>query len=792
MPPKKDAFADLFLSAAGASQSLSNSSLNILASQDQKPKPQATQWSNIEILSPNVASPRGSSSNTPKPSAAQFDPFSIFDSKPSPSPSVSISVNQDNAQIKPNVQSNVQSNVHPRSRPSAGVSLLDDEFTDAFVTSEPEPLKQPQSHPQTSFRPVAPTPERANIAAPIRPQSAQAMDERDTVLAELIDIGFPIGVANKAIDDVGPDLQTCVNHIMSRGQSRSSSGLLRSGRNGRNVDFNRGERQPTNSPDLGGSFQDISSDILKKASWLFDKSKKTVIKNINHLQNTHTRDANNSMPTWMKNQSKYKDGALERKSNGETYVDYGDDEENINAEEIQRIMRQQREREVERQRERLESMGKTTSGRSSRGSGKDFQGPPDVHIHAALGRNSPAVAPRVPVRPSLTPANSRSSRARQPSSPQVKSTSNVPVPTASQPPKAAAQKVPEPEFDLLGLGGGESLSRAERFKQHSGEGQTYVSPSRRRPGKASKPRNTTAEALNAFQQSDFETFKGKATTSFTQGDYGDALSAYTRCLEALPPKHELRIVIFSNLAITQINLGNYKAAKQQCEQGIELVGENIDDTDWTINDKVIKYWYIRLLTRKAESLQMLENFPESLQCYVELVTKYGVTDKKVMDAKRRVGNIVNPPKPAPKPRPKSASPTPVPSGSVANNEVVEKIRQKHQQERAQDEMRFKLHDQVHDRITAWTNGKEGNLRSLLMSLDEVIPSRLGFPFLQKKITISDLMLTKKVKINYMKVISSIHPDKLSKFGLEDQMICQAVFVALNKAWDTFKEQNGLN
>lgn len=791
MPPKKDAFADLFLSAAGASQSLSRSSLNILASQDQKPKSLATQWSNIDILSPNVASPQGSSSNTPRPSAAEFDPFSIFDSKASPSPSVSISVDKDNSQIKPNVQANVQSNAHATSRPNAGMSLLDDEFTDAFVSPQAEPLETPQSDlPRPSSRPVAPTPERANIAAPIRSQSAQAMDERDTVLAELVDIGFPIDIANRAIDEVGPDLQTCVNHIMSRGQSRSSSVLLRNGRNGRNDDFNRSERQLANSPDLGGSFQDISSDILKKASWLFDKSKKTVIKNINHLQNTYPRDAHNSMPTWMKNQSKYKDGALERKRNGETYEDYGEDEENIDAEEIQRIMRQQKEREVERQRERLESMGKPSSGRSSRGSEKDSQRPPDVHIHAALGRNSPAVAPRMPVRPSLTPAN-RSSRARQQSSPLVKDTSNVPIPTALQPPKAAAQKVPEPEVDLLGLGGGGSLSRAERFKQDSGQGQTYVSPSRRRPGKVSKPRNATAEALNAFQQSDFETFKGKATTSFTQGDYGDALNAYTRCLESLPPKHELRIVIFSNLAITQINLGNYKAAKQQCELGIELVGDNIDDSDWTINDKVIKYWYIRLLTRKAESLQMLENFPESLQCYVELVTKYGVTDKKVMDAKRRVGNIVNLPKPAPKPR-KPASPSPVPSGPVANNEVVEKIRQKHQQERAQDEMRFKLHDKVHDRITAWTDGKDGNLRSLLMSLDEVIPARLGFPFLQKKITISDLMLTKKVKINYMKVISSIHPDKLSKFGLEDQMICQAVFVALNKAWDTFKEQNGLN
>lgn len=785
MPPKKDAFADLFLSAAGNSQSLLlNSSLNNLTLQEQKPKPQPTPWSNIEILSPTITSPQGSISNTPKPNE-EFDPFSIFDSKSSSSPSDSISVDHSNGQVRSSVHPNVHT-IPTNSQRSGGISLLDDEFTDAFNSSQPEP-------PKRASRPVAPTPERANIVPSTRSKSAEAMDERDTVLAELIDIGFPIEIANRAIDQVGLDLQTCVNHIMSGGLSRSSAAPLRSGRNERS-ESDRNNRKNSDAPELGPSLQDLSSDILKKASWLFDKSKKTVIKNINHLQHTQTRDAN-SMPMWMKNQSKYKAGALERERNGDIYEDYGDDEENINAEDIQRIMRQQRERQAERQKERLESMGKTSSGKSSRASGTISQEPPAVQVHAALGRNSPAVAPLMPVRPSLTPANTRSSRPREPSDPRarvnsLKSATPTPTPTASQLPNVATTKAPEPEVDLLGLGGGSSLSRAERFKQSSGEGQTYVSPSRRRAAKVSKPRNATAETLNAFQQSDYETFKVKATTSFTQGDYGDALNAYSRCLEALPPKHELRIVIFSNIAVTQIKLGNYKAAKQQCEEGMQLVGENIEDTDWTINNKVIKYWYIKLLSRKAESLQMLENFPDSLQCYSDLVTKYGVTDKKALDARRRLANIVNPPKPTPKTQPNRASPAP--SGPVANTELVQKVRQQHQQEKVQDEMKFKLHDQVHDKITAWANGKEDNLRSLLMSLDEVIPARLGFPFLQKKITISDLMLTKKVKINYMKVISSIHPDKLSKFDLEDQMICQAVFVALNKAWDAFKEQNGLN
>lgn len=773
MPPKKDAFADLFLSATGNSPSSSLPSLSNLSLRDQKPKTQSVNtWSNLDILSPtNGPSPQLSTASTPRPTslpAADFDPFSVFGSA-SPASNGSSS-NQPAQPPRPNPQTS-----SGRAR-QGEISLLDDDFTDAFEPVILQPVPEPaRRRPVDELaQQLPPTPKHttpARSATPVRsatPQgragSSDSLDRRDTVVAGLVDIGFPIDVANRAIDQVGPDLQSCVNFIMSGGQSRDSAAPLRN--------------KSKSPPELGASLQNLSADIFKKASWFLDKSKTTVLKNINQLQQGQLLSNDPSMPQWMRNQQKYKSGAVERKGNGEVFEDYGDDEDNINSEEIQRIMRQQKQRERERQKERFDTLGRSNSNKSSR------ESLPEPHRQSsdqvsALGRNSPAQRPRLPTRPSLTPANDVS-RASKPQA------LNPPSDIAAPRPKP---KQEEPEVDLLGLGGGQPLLRAERFKQSSGEGSTYVSPSRRRPARAArKERKATAEVLNAFQQSDYETFKSKAATSFTQGDYGDALTAYTRCLEALPITHELRIVIFSNLAITQIKLGNYKTAKLQCEEGIALVADNADDDDWIINEKAIKYWYIKLLTRKAESLEMLESFSEALECYLDLVTKHGVTDKKVMDAKRRVGNIVNPPKPKPKaaPKPQLVRPT------VVNTEQVQKIRKQHNDEKVQDELKFKLHDQVHDKISAWTNGKEDNLRSLLMSLNEIVPARLGFPFLQKPLTINDLMLTKKVKINYMKVISSIHPDKLNKFELEDQMICQAVFVALNKAWDSFKEQNGIN
>lgn len=780
MPPKKDAFADLFLSAVGSSPAPSlQSSLNNLSLGDQNQKPQ-TSWSNLDILSDLANVSRGSGSPGPL-KMADFDPFAAFDSKPAQKSSSSVNVSE-SGNVSTSDIGSLQQPSSTRNGNGAGPgtamkstgSLLDGDFTDFTDAFEP----QVENDIQESV-PVAPVPERApNTKPSVRSESTDAVDRRDTVLAGLIDIGFPIEVSNRAIDEVGPDLQACVNHIMNGSQKREE----RTSHSSRTT-----SKSP---PDLSATLQDISSDIFKKASWFLDKSTKTVIKNINQLQNKPQDD---TMPAWMRNQRKYKERATEADA------DYGVDEENIDSDEIQRIIRLQRQREKERQKERL------STTRSSRDSSREATQNGSKPKAPSLGCNSPTVDQVLPPRPVLVPlrANSRSSSsvpgtfsvresARAPSNtpsgasrPHSQTTTQAPSKNGAQTSAKAAQPQKAQDVDLLGLGG---LSRAERFRKEADE-STYVSPSRHRQ-KSAVARVATSETLNAFQQSDFDTFKAKATTFFTNGDYGDALTSYTRCLEALPPKHELRIVITSNLAITLIKLGNYKTAKQHCEDGLALVGKNMDDQDWILNDKAIKYWYVKLLTRKAETLEMLENFPESLQCYMELVTKYGVTEKKVMDAKRRVGNIVNPPKQKPKPQPKPQSHKPL-SPSVTNTEQVQKIRKQNDEESARDEMKFKLHDQVHDKIAAWANGKEDNLRGLLMSLDEVIPERLGFPFLVKKITISDLMLTKKVKINYMKVISSIHPDKLNKFDLEDQMICQAVFVALNKAWDAFKEQNGL-
>lgn len=783
-PPKKDAFADIFQSATASSSNGSVDKKRNMADLQQKQsvnlslnnlsKPLAAQnssqnWDEFDIFtSPSPAASRSPAMATKNES--NNDPFDIF-TKPQSQP----------AQPKP-TQPSQPKPTQPIS--GNGISLLDDDFTDVFPEeAQPQPPQKPANTRLYSYQDSSEDEDFAYSEAPSNGRhtsnsnssrsngsrsntSSSKGGKRDEVVAQLLEIGFPTDVSNNAIDEVGLDLQACVNFIMSGGKLKPPS-------------KQQSQRSRTQSPqveDIGARLNDLSTDFFNKASVFFNKSRDTVVKNIDKFQQAQNGrgSPNDSVPAWMVNQSEYKKNATERKANGDKYEDYGSDEDNIDQDAIREFMLLQKQKDREKNKARLESF---TSKARDKINGSRSVSPEKLN----------AMRPQLqPVRENISRVNTQPSR-----------NSASPLPTASKTQNRAPS--PEPEVDLLGLGGGSSMSRAQKFKSGKAEDEVYVSSRRRRgPTKTlasttpKVPRKTTREPLDQFLQSDYDIGKETASKSFTNGNYDDACINYTKCLNALPQTHELRIIINSNLALTLNKLGNYKLAKDHCNQGLDLISrEEIGDTDYIINEKPIKFWYTKLLSRKAEALEMIESFPESLECYMELVSKLGMNDKKTMDAKRRVNNIVNPP-PKPKQQPK---PKPVSRNKPLNNENLKRVQDNNKKQQDRENLKYQLHDKVQSRIFAWSNGKEDNLRSLLIALPEVLPSHLGFPFLtSKKITINDLMLPKKVKINYMKVISSIHPDKLGSLHLEaeDEMLCQSVFITLNKSWDIFKEQNGIN
>lgn len=809
-PPKNDAFANLFQSAATSSStsSLNNNDHLTLAErqkklQERQPNGGATfsEWSNLDILSPSPKSVSSIGMNSNSNSVDSFsrsvtphatnklksdDPFSIFETKSNIS-IVNSSQQQNNSDFQTQLKQNTSQNI-------GGSLLNDDEFTDAFIS---EPVKSTSS--QTSSPDEQP-PKASSIdseSVNVKNSSPKIQDDpKDEILAGLMDIGFSVEVSNHAMSHVGPDLQACVNFIMSGGKTKPSkqpetkSKLRQPNRN-----QNSNSPFPLDSQDLGGTINDLSSDLFNKASFFFNQSKKTVMKNIEQFQQSQMgqqgRGANggdDNLPAWMKSQHVYKKDAIERRQKDNSYEDYGSDDENINQEEINRFMEAQKLKDKERQKIRYEHFKEIAKNKIN-----GEKSTPNLGRSSPLKRNeSPPIHT---LRPSINSSRNNSNQLL----PRKESDFNQTKPKQPAPSQHVETKVLQQEGDLLGLGSVPTLTRAEKFKGSSGDDEVYISSNRRKKPassshSASIKRVATSEPLNQFQQSDYDIAKAKASELYANGDYDNSHNNYMKCLSALPVKHEFRIVINSNLALTSFKLGSYKEAKNFCDDGISLVGgeEGLKDTTWTINNKPIKTWYIKLLSRKAESLEMSEAFPEALNCYLDLVSKHGVTDKKILDAKRRVNNIVNPPskkQPAKKPSNKPAKSFP----NNADSEALDRLKKQSKEEKMQEELKFKLHDEIQSKLFAWSNGKEDNLRSLLMSLPNIIPPKLGFPFTtSKKLTINDLMLPKKVKINYMKVISSIHPDKLGTFELEDKMICQGVFIILNKSWDVFKEHNGMN
>lgn len=80
------------------------------------------------------------------------------------------------------------------------------------------------------------------------------------------------------------------------------------------------------------------------------------------------------------------------------------------------------------------------------------------------------------------------------------------------------------------------------------------------------------------------------------------------------------------------------------------------------------------------------------------------------------------------------------------------------------------------------------MRALLSSLDAVLWPALEW----KSINLSELLTPAQVKVKYMKAVGKVHPDKLNQAtALEHKLIANGVFSTLNKAWDSFKTQNGM-
>ncbi|KAI0638600.1 hypothetical protein C8Q77DRAFT_1091841 [Trametes polyzona] len=303
--------------------------------------------------------------------------------------------------------------------------------------------------------------------------------------------------------------------------------------------------------------------------------------------------------------------------------------------------------------------------------------------------------------------------------------------------------------------------------------------------------------------------KAAGTEKFKLGQYAEAESLYSAAISALPASHLLLVPLLNNRALTRLKTGDHPGAIEDCTAVISLIGPGYhparearvvreeDGAGVDLADGLVKAW-----RRRAEAYEGREKWDAAKQDW-EAIAGADFAGKARSEAVRGIGRCrrmlntdaetgtaaassatrpqttTSKPKPAPAPKPKPKARVPTPP-----SEALNRVREANEAAEAEDQARHELKDSVEARLAAWKAGKETNLRALIASLDTVLWPELGW----QKVGIHELVSPSQVKIRYTKAIAKVHPDKLNvrNTTVEQRMIANGVFGALNEAWNAFK------
>jgi tetratricopeptide (TPR) repeat protein len=281
---------------------------------------------------------------------------------------------------------------------------------------------------------------------------------------------------------------------------------------------------------------------------------------------------------------------------------------------------------------------------------------------------------------------------------------------------------------------------------------------------------------------------------FKRGDYSAAHASYSTALTYLPQTHPITVILLTNRALTSLKVGEPKTAVIAADSAISLVGPakgegEVVDLGTGDQPKPMREYYGKALMRKAEAFEQMERWTDAASVWREAV-EGGHGGATSIQGRARAEKAANPPVKPPVARKAASVPARRPPAAAQKNSAaaVQALRAANAAADKADDEKFALSDSVDAKLTAWKGSKADNLRALLGSLDMVLWPEAKW----KKISMADLVLPNKVKIQYMKGIAKVHPDKIPTTATTEQkMIAGAVFSTLNEAWDKFKTENGL-
>ncbi|CAE6423981.1 unnamed protein product, partial [Rhizoctonia solani] len=346
----------------------------------------------------------------------------------------------------------------------------------------------------------------------------------------------------------------------------------------------------------------------------------------------------------------------------------------------------------------------------------------------------------------------------------------------------------------------------------------YVSPSRRKPPSHAptpvqpspaenritsppiKPRKRDNPPVSADILSAVQSHRDKGTDAFKLGQYGAAIDSYTAALELLPEGHLTRVPLHNNRAAARSKTGDASGAIEDCTVVLHAIGDDFDPArEVPIPDLDLNAAFVKALRRRAEMFESTEKWKRAREDWERLVKAGGTWagGKASSDGVQGVGRckrmedgggapVSKPRAPAaskPKPRARPAPARTAPSNP--EDSAVHRLKVANAAADAEGDQKHALKDSIDARILAWKGGKENNIRALIASLDTILWPELGWA----KVGMHELVMPNQVKIKYVRAIAKVHPDKLntSSTTVEQRMIANSVFGALNEAWNAFEQ-----
>ncbi|KAL5116612.1 auxilin-like clathrin-binding protein required for normal clathrin function [Pleosporales sp. CAS-2024a] len=379
-------------------------------------------------------------------------------------------------------------------------------------------------------------------------------------------------------------------------------------------------------------------------------------------------------------------------------------------------------------------------------------------------------------------------------------------------PARRKKAAPQPQVDLFSPEPTQPPAQAPRQTTPAQSNNPFLqatsAPKATRPARTpspprpkAPPRRIPPVSSSALHSSAADRQRG--SEAFKRGDYSAAHAAYCSALSPLPQSHPVTIIVLCNRAVTNIKVGDPKAAIVDADAALAIIGISRGEgekiaTGGVEGEKDMKEFYGKALMRKAEALENMEKWSDAHQVWKEAVQN-GVGGAISIAGRNRCekaasggGNTsagrARPAAPARKAAPRPSAMSDVGGGVAKDSEAVKRMKAANAAAEKADDEKFALTDQVDAKLIAWKGTKSDNLRALLGSLDKVLWPEAGW----KKVNMGDLVMPNKVKIIYMKAIAKVHPDKISQAAtVEQRMISAAVFATLNEAWDKFKTDNNL-